>query len=139
MKVIIAGGRDYHLTEQDRETLDSLLSPHCHPAPIILCGMARGADTGAREWALSRGLTVEEFPARWDELGKSAGPIRNQAMVDRADGLVVFPGGTGTKDVTNRAMAKGIMIWRVVDDGHLELWVKQLGWISTEWPVATRA
>ena len=52
-----------------------------------------------------------EEKADWKKLGKKAGPLRNQKMVDRADGIVLFPGGVGTTDVATRAREKGIRIW----------------------------
>ena len=43
------------------------------------------------------------FMAQWDMYGKSAGFRRNQQMIDEGLNLAVaFPGGTGTRDMTNR-------------------------------------
>ena len=44
--------------------------------------------------------------------GRSAGPIRNQAMLDegRPDLVVAFPGHHGTADIVRRARAAGIKV-----------------------------
>jgi len=48
----------------------------------IIEGEARGADSLARDIAISLGFTVLPFPADWNKYGKRAGPIRNHAMLD---------------------------------------------------------
>ena len=51
---------------------------------------------------------------QWDELGKKAGPLRNQRMLDdgKPDMVVAFPGGGGTKDMVRRAAKAGVAIMR---------------------------
>ena len=87
MKTIIAGGRDYFLTEFDESRLDGL------DITEVVCGCARGADTGGEMWAQKRGIPVKRFPADWDGLGKGAGPVRNCQMAEYVEALVAFPGG----------------------------------------------
>ena len=106
MRTIIAGGRDTRLTDADRAWLDTL------PITRVLSGSAPGVDTDAIEWAVCRGLVVERYPARWEEHGRAAGPIRNRQMVERAEALAVFPGGRGTQNVPQLARAQGLVIWR---------------------------
>jgi len=56
------------------------------------------------------------FPqGEWDELGKKAGPLRNQRMLDegKPDLVVAFPGGGGTKDMVRRAVSAGVAIHEV--------------------------
>lgn len=49
---------------------------------LVVGGNPRGADAIAdRVWRM-RGLPVLTFPAQWDQHGKAAGSLRNQAMVD---------------------------------------------------------
>jgi len=109
MRVIIAGGRDYVLTESDRTFLDAL-----HKAikiEEVVSGGAPGADRGGELWAKSRGLRTTVFKANWETDGKKAGPLRNQKMVNYADMLVAFPGNRGTQDCITRAMAKGLQVF----------------------------
>lgn len=52
-----------------------------NPADVtVVHGDARGADTIMAEVAASCGCVVESHPAKWDELGKGAGIIRNCEM-----------------------------------------------------------
>ena len=72
-------------------------------------GIDKGADVVARRM----GFTVEPHPADWAKLGKRAGPMRNQAMVDLgADLCLAFPMGEsrGTRDCMRRAEAAGIPV-----------------------------
>ena len=74
-----------------------------------------GGDWHAHHFALSRGWTIEEYPADWDRYGKAAGGIRNQTRVNLqplADVLVAAPLGPspGTRDCIRRAKAAGIPV-----------------------------
>lgn len=62
----------------------------------------------------------EHYPADWDQYGKSAGPIRNQQMLDQGkpDFVVAFsnqPLTKGTSNMVNKARVAGIHTWVV---GH---------------------
>jgi len=108
MRVIIAGGRNYIFTDQDRETLDSMKD--LIPITRVVCGMAKGADTYGKEWAISNNLPVDEYPADWKRYGKAAGPLRNKQMAANADALIVFPGGSGTNNMVNEANKRNIQV-----------------------------
>jgi hypothetical protein len=73
---------------------------------VVISGACRGADTLGEHWAETVGIPVERHPADWAK-GPSAGPIRNQLMVDlpHAFGLVVvrFHGSKGSADILRRA------------------------------------
>ena len=76
-----------------------------------------GADWHAHLHAVARGWVVEAYAANWLLHGNSAGPIRNQRMVDLrpvANVCVGAPLGKspGTRDCMARARKAGI---RVVD------------------------
>jgi hypothetical protein len=64
----------------------------------VIEGDAHGADRMAGEWARRHGVENTKFCADWDRLGRKAGPIRNQLMLDegRPDLVVAFPGGLRT-------------------------------------------
>jgi hypothetical protein len=80
--------------------------------PIIVHGAAEGADALAERWAKAEFIGRHRFPAQWDKYGKAAGPIRNQAMIDKGkpDLVVAFPGDRGTADMGRRAKAAGIKV-----------------------------
>lgn len=112
MRVLVCGGRDYADWDSLRDTLDRL---HVEtPIALVIHGAARGADSLADEWAKSRGVPRLPRPAKWKELGKPAGPIRNAEMLkDRPDLVVAFLGGAGTADMVRKAEAAGVLVMRV--------------------------
>lgn len=109
MIVIIAGGRDYQMTDASHRWLDSM------PIEGVVSGGAPGADRGAEAWARLRGIPVAVFKADWNEHGSAAGPIRNQKMANflvqypnRA--VLLFPGGRGTNSMRGIANKMGITV-----------------------------
>jgi hypothetical protein len=111
--IIIAGGRYYEFTPDDYSWLNTWWSERRAEGKLlaIMTGGAPGADNYGKHWAQAYLLMNIEVVADWRKFGKKAGPLRNQAMVDRADGIILFPGGVGTTDVATRARVKGIRIW----------------------------
>lgn len=81
----------------------------------IISGMADGVDTVAYEFARDTEISLLSFPADWKKHGKSAGPIRNQQMLDegKPNLIVAFPGGTGTADMIRRAKKAEIEVKEV--------------------------
>lgn len=83
----------------------------------IIQGAARGADHLAMLAAAHLGLSGEAYPAKWDEHGKSAGPIRNQQMLREGKPNVVFAfhdniaESNGTKDMVARARRADIPVY----------------------------
>ena len=99
----ITGGRDYQGRNKVFEVLDEFLA--LEPEITLIVGDARGADKWAREWALERKVTFPNSPtgfvAHWNKYGKVAGRFRNKEMSQQnLDLLIAFPGGTGTKHMT---------------------------------------
>jgi predicted Rossmann-fold nucleotide-binding protein len=112
MRVLVCGGRDYRNVSAVRHALDVL---HARRGiTLIIEGGATGADQLAREWAQRRCIEFKTFDADWKALGKRAGPLRNQRMINegKPDGAVAFPGGRGTADMIRRAEAAGLKVWR---------------------------
>jgi hypothetical protein len=123
VKVIVAGSRDLDHMEHDHviaEAMSRWLREHGQCTPLeqvtVLCGECRGADAIGSAIAQASGMPVQSCPADWKTHGRSAGPHRNQHMVDEADGLVVvrYPDSRGSADVLRRAQAKGIPVVDVV-------------------------
>lgn len=79
-------------------------------------GGASGADRHAENWADLNEVPHEARRAKWHALGKSAGPIRNQQMLDefKPDAVIAFPGGKGTADMVRRAKAAGVRVIEVL-------------------------
>lgn len=87
--------------------------------PVIIEGAARGADSLAGRSAGRMGLAHESYPAKWDEHGRAAGPIRNQQMLTEGKPEVVFAfhddiaSSRGTRDMCERARKAGIPVYVV--------------------------
>lgn len=121
MKVLVFGGRDY----QDYDTLRKILNKlhRQHNFTQVIHGAAKGADSLADRWARETGIPIRAFPANWNLHAKrcnlycrsqrycrSAGIRRNERMRDegKPDLAVGFPGGNGTKHMSETARAAGI-------------------------------
>lgn len=111
--VIIAGSRWYTPEEADLHVAAAMhlaLKRGILPG-VILSGKAKGIDAAGERWAAVRGITVEPYPAHWDDYGPSAGPRRNAQMIERVllsdpvGALVAIPceRSKGTRDIINRA------------------------------------
>ena len=131
-RLLITGGRD--LVDAEIVWMPLFMAIHKHEQMIVVHGDAPGADTFAHEWVELPGqqwnrrplttyeklhrterLVIEErHPADWLRLGKAAGPLRNQEMVDiGADACFAFPtpASKGTLDCMARAWVKGIPVY----------------------------
>jgi hypothetical protein len=115
MRVLVCGGREY----ADREKLAAVLADLRRTRGIthLIAGGARGADAFAAEWADDEDIPCSIYMADWEGLGRKAGPIRNQRMLDdgKPDLVIAFPGGRGTADMVRRARDAGVETIEVQD------------------------
>lgn len=116
-RVIIAGSRYYCNYKKLVAKCDTILAnklndPDCEV--VIVSGCAQGADTLGERYAWRRRLKVEKYPADWDNLGKAAGPMRNEKMAKNADALIAFPlygvPNRGTLDIIRRAQQHHLQV-----------------------------
>lgn len=114
MKWVITGTR----TIQDQDIiyshLEDILNKYGKP-DVLIHGCCKGVDEISGNWAKDRFIPVLEFPAKWRELGKKAGPIRNREMADvcvRGDICVSLWDGVskGTKDMIDVCESKGLVL-----------------------------
>lgn len=142
MRVLICGDRNW----KDRDAIFACVSALPESVPIIE-GKARGADRIAGEAARFYGHTVFEFPADWNQYGKSAGFIRNrQMMKEGKPALVVFfhnnlKASKGTRDMVEIATKAGIPIINgrsVSDWGHAFDIYRQIAGTELESALARR-
>ena len=56
----------------------------------FLCGGAKGADTIGESVAQDTGAAISQYPADWNQFGKSAGLRRNIQMAAKTDVLIAF-------------------------------------------------
>lgn len=118
--LLVSGGRDYADRSHVFWVLDAL-----QPCAVVhgACGVdadrprwarLRGADRLADAWCARRQVPAIRVPARWSALGRRAGAVRNQQMLDLYHPalLVAFPGHLGTADLVRRARAAGVSVWK---------------------------
>lgn len=123
-KILVCGGREfddwdllyttlYDIFDNGKRSLNEPL--------IIIEGGATGADFLARVWAkymsIEFPVSYKEYKADWKTYGRSAGPIRNQQMLDEnpdIEMVVAFPGGVGTNDMVERSVKKGLEVIQIV-------------------------
>lgn len=80
IRVLVCGGRKFNLMGFMFNELDKIQEER-GGFSILIEGEAPGADQLAANWALSRGVPLQPFPANWAKHGRSAGPIRNEQML----------------------------------------------------------
>lgn len=116
MKVLVCGGRDYSDDKGLRTVLDAMHKTLSFS--VLIHGAARGADQLAANWASSRGIPLQSFPADWQKHGRAAGPIRNEQMLRdaRPDMVIAFPGGRGTAHMVRIAREAGVKVVTVTGD-----------------------
>lgn len=85
-KVVIAGSRDFY----DYDILEKIIYKTGFNIKTVISGKAKGADTLGEIYAKKHNLNIEEYPADWDQYGKSAGYIRNSQMGDNGDAAIVI-------------------------------------------------
>lgn len=113
-RVLVCGGRDFADEVSAWNALSRLFDEIGEPS-MIIHGGAPGADSIAEDYAQQTFCRSHVFRANWKKHGKSAGPIRNQRMIDegRPELVVAFPGGRGTADMVRRARAANIEVIEV--------------------------
>lgn len=87
IRIIVAGSRDFDdyslLKLTLKEYINGLdIADFCQV--VIISGAARGADTLGEYFAYDYQIAVRKFPAKWDEIGKRAGWVRNAEMAKYA-------------------------------------------------------
>ena len=107
MQVAIVGSRSI----SDPARVASAIAGSGFDIRRVISGGARGVDQLAAAWALERSIPVTVLRPDWT-LGRSAGLIRNAAIVETADALVaVWDGASpGTWSSIRFALQKGIPV-----------------------------
>ncbi len=109
-KVIIAGGRDFKNYPLLCRVCDHMLKNQSEVE--IVSGMANGADALGQLYSLEKKYKVKPFPADWDKLKSSAGPVRNKEMAKYADALIAFWDGKsrGTENMIQEAKNNNLKV-----------------------------
>lgn len=121
LKVVTTGGRFYDQRDVVFTCLDyfkSLADSHSQYTEIEILhgactidGELSGADKLSQEWAISRQVPYKGIPAKWDQFGKRAGPMRNLVLInEKPDFVLAFPGNFGTADCVHKADSRDIPV-----------------------------
>lgn len=90
-KIVIGGCRDYNNYIVFCKFVDMCLIRIRYIEKItILSGHCSGVDLMAEKYAKQNGYGLEIYPAEWKRYGKSAGPIRNEIMIKKANYVIAF-------------------------------------------------
>lgn len=84
IRVLVTGSRTWGDWRTLNAALDAVLADarsRGQRLVVIHGACTSGADQWADQWALSRGVSVDRWPAEWSRLGKRAGMVRNAEMV----------------------------------------------------------
>jgi hypothetical protein len=111
-KIAVVGSRTYGDLQHVRAWVDRLArwDDSQNAETVIVSGGAKGVDHAAETEAKEHGIQVESIRPDWDALGRGAGIVRNQEVVNAAtDTVVAFWDGTshGTKDAIEKAVRAG--------------------------------
>ena len=99
MKIAIVGSRG--ITVED-------LSPYVSQNDEIVSGGANGVDRCAADYAKQNGLKLTELLPQYERYGRAAPIIRNQAIVDYADKVIVFWDGSSKGSLSVIRYAKKV-------------------------------
>jgi hypothetical protein len=109
MKVIIAGGRDYH----NYDTLVEAIKEAQFEISTVVSGGAKGVDALGEQYAENMNLQLNVYAADWERHGRAAGPIRNRKMAENAEALIAIWDGEsrGTKNMIETATKLGLLVY----------------------------
>lgn len=109
LRVIIAGGRNYH----NYDTVVEAINECQFPIASIVSGGAKGVDALGEQYASNMNLPLQVYYPDWDKHGRAAGPIRNRKMAENADALIAIWDGEsrGTKNMIETAKKLGLLVY----------------------------
>jgi len=84
-RVTVTGSRSI----TDREFIYNCLNEFCKSLDLqnvtLNCGMAKGVDLVAKDWAEELGIKVYPYFPDWNKFGKKAGMLRNIEMINNSE------------------------------------------------------
>lgn len=90
-KFMICGSRTISDKNFIFSEIEKCWNENLNSEPIILVeGEAKGVDSIAKEWAISKGFELEAHRPDWKRYGRGAGIIRNKEMVDTSDFVLIL-------------------------------------------------
>lgn len=118
MRLVVTGYRHWQSVDAVIRTLDHVLATQDPRSLFVGVGdCPTGGDVITRVWATMRQVPFREFFANWDALGKRAGMVRNEFMIDtiRPDLVIAFlnPKSKGALGCRNYAREHGYEVFEV--------------------------
>jgi hypothetical protein len=114
MRVIIAGSRHLGFVYHPllKRTIEGAIFRGWDVKEIVSGCCPTGIDKLGEMWAKEHNIPVKPFPADWKKYGHKAGPLRNSAMAEYSDGLILIWDGKsrGSADMLKKAKAWGLKI-----------------------------
>jgi len=102
MKLIIAGTRTIDPDIAYAECLKFRIR-RLFPQTEVVSGCCPGVDLAGEAYAAFYDIPVKRFPPDWVRYGRAAGPIRNRAMAEYADALLLIWDGKSPGSANMRA------------------------------------
>jgi len=108
VNVIIAGSRYY----TNYDAVCAVIACFPYTIDTVVSGVCRGVDACGEQWARLHNKQLLAMPADWKTLGRKAGPIRNEYMVEAASGLILIWNGRskGSADILKRAINHDLLV-----------------------------
>lgn len=90
IRLLVCGSRSIIDKKWVYAQIDEYLKSFAGIPITIIQGEAKGVDSLAKRYAIDHNLLHEDYPADWENLGISAGYIRNNTMVNTATHVLVL-------------------------------------------------
>lgn len=117
MRIVVTGYRHWFSASAVVRTLTHVAEGASWKVALGVGDCPTGADYIAAAWADLCGIPYRTFCANWKDLGKRAGMVRNEFMIDtmRPDPVVAFlnPRSVGTLHCRNYARQHGYDVFEV--------------------------
>lgn len=118
MIITIAGSRWFNGNKEFAQFIDSAISFEKKLYPenksvFVRYGNSPGTDAFAKKHSAYRNYHHEQFKPNWDEYGSKAPSMRDTAMLNKCDILIVAWDGKSysTKNIMEKAQRKGITLY----------------------------
>ena len=86
IKLAVIGGRDFNNKALLTKTLDEIRDK----ISVVVSGGAKGADKMGEDWATENNIPTKIFYPDWKKWGPSAGPRRNELIINECDECIAF-------------------------------------------------
>lgn len=118
IKLIIAGSRNIDLSVEEMDKALESLRGEFNIVEVV-SGGARGVDKSGEYWASEMNIPIKRMVAKWDDYGKSAGPLRNRAMAQHGDALLLIWDGVskGSASMKHEMSKLGKPVFEIVVRG----------------------